>query len=144
MHDSTQLGEELIKEIMDSSFISANTKKEYCNQLDSLTPTPVESEEVMVGTSETKLSSDFAEYRSRMVWMVSIMLGFMTTLMTMVLGFSDIFRDVFLFFPFVIALFTVLMTVTFTLLRQSTMPKVDEDYTKPNIISISKTDKDTI
>jgi len=38
LYDPTQIGEELTKEITDSSFISANTKQEYCNQLDSLSP----------------------------------------------------------------------------------------------------------
>ena len=90
LYDPTQIGEELTKEIMDSSFISANTKQEYCNQLDSLSPIPPSHlREEAVEDSAGKPRSDLSEYRSRMVWMMSMMIGIMTAMMTMAVGFFN-------------------------------------------------------
>ena len=128
LYDPTQIGEELTKEIMDSSFISANTKQEYCKQLNSLSPRPplqvreetveysrarkprpplqVREETVVYGRAKKprpplqekeeaveyraeKLRPDLAEYRSRMVWMMSMMIGVMTAIMTMAVVFFN-------------------------------------------------------
>ncbi len=128
LYGPTQVGEELTKEIMDSSFISASTKQEYCNQLESLALLPPTPRELAEGVAEPRPSprSDLAVYRSRMVTMMSGMLGVMTALMTVVFVFSDVFESGSLgskaeslkfLLPGVVALSTTVVAATLTLFR---------------------------
>ena len=89
--DPAQIGEELTKEIMDSSFISASTKQEYCDQLTPLTSAPPEVTANTADASEerSRSRSDFSAYKARMVTSVSAMLGGTTAMMTMILVISD-------------------------------------------------------
>ncbi|MCY3541989.1 MAG: hypothetical protein OXH31_08825, partial [Gammaproteobacteria bacterium] len=125
LYDPIQIGEELTKEIMDSSFISANTKQEYCKQLDSLAPiSPPEVREEASEISELKPRTDLAEYRSRMVWMMSMMIGVMTAMMTMAVGFFNSPKGdglelelLSLLLPTIIAFVTILMGAMLMLFR---------------------------
>ena len=89
--DPAQIGEELTKEIMDSSFISASTKQEYCDQLTPLTSAPPEVTANTADAREERLRSslDFAAYRARMVRLLSVMMGGTAALMTTILVISD-------------------------------------------------------
>lgn len=165
LYDPTQIGEELTKEIMDSSFISANTKQEYCNQLDSLSPIPpleekeeavkygragkprppLQVKEETVGYSRAekpippleekgeaveyraeKPRPDLAEYRSRMVWTMSMMIGVMTAIMTMAVVFFNFpkgdtidlkFGSIQLLLPTIVAFITLFMMGMLMLFR---------------------------
>ena len=129
LYNPTQVGEELTKEIMDSSFISANTKQQYCDQLGSLSLAPLQQRKEGVGVGEIQptLKSDLAEYRSRMVTKMSMMLGIMSTLMTAVIVFSDGFgfgladlkpESLKFLIPTVVALSTVIIAAILTILRR--------------------------
>ena len=125
LHAPAQIGEELTKEIMDSSFISAKTKQEYYNQLDALihvSPEPSQGDADVTGAGQGP-RSDLAEYRSRMVTMMSLMLGVTTALMTMVLVLSDerdssTTESITPLLPAIVVLFTTLMGASAMLLRK--------------------------
>ena len=89
--DPAEIGEELTKEIMDSSFISASTKQEYCDQLTPLTSAPPEVTANTADASEerSRSRSEFAAYRARMVTLLSTMMGVTAAMMTMILVISD-------------------------------------------------------
>ena len=95
LFDPAKIGEELAKEIMDSSFISASTKQEYCKQLTPLTTVPAElvGETADASAERAASRSDLASYRARMVAVASVMLGTTAAMMTMVLTVSDGFGD---------------------------------------------------
>ncbi len=117
-----QIGEELVKEIMDSSFIAASTKQQYCKQLEPLTQTSVDLGTERGGVSEDR-RAPLAEYRSRMVWMTSVMVGATTTMTTMVYvisrGFAnDSNQSLALVLPAAGALLATLMAAVLTLLRE--------------------------
>lgn len=88
LFDPTQLAEELTKEIMDSSFISSSTKDEYYNQLEPLLSL-VEPVQVAEDRDVALQSNQWSEYRSRMITVLSALLGSMTALMTLILILSD-------------------------------------------------------
>lgn len=77
-----QIAEELIKEIMDSSFISSTTKNAFCESLKSLMP----REETAVDQKIQKENEVFVarvEYRERMIMLFSMTLGSITALATL-------------------------------------------------------------
>jgi hypothetical protein len=103
---SRQLIDDLIKEVMDSSFISASTKADYCAKLNSIFETPVVQptaasgrEDSAVVTLVQKASRDidrelrYKEYRQRLLSMASMMMGLMAAVMTVTFAFLDIFKD---------------------------------------------------
>ena len=109
---------------MDSSFISAKTKQEYYHQLDSLTRVSTEPHEETADLSRARAAprSDLTEYRSRMVGMVSLMLGSTTALMTMILVVTDDFDfvptgSITPLLPAIAALFGTLVMAMLMLLR---------------------------
>jgi uncharacterized membrane protein (DUF485 family) len=76
-----QLSEELIKEVMDSSFISSKQKTEYCQALTSLRP----QEETELDRKIQKENEKFVanvEYRERLIMVFSITLGMIAALST--------------------------------------------------------------
>lgn len=129
---AAEVAEELTKEIMDSSFISASTKKKYCDELESLI-VPARPSEADMATMKDRSTSDLsASYRARMVTMMSGMLGVMTTLMTMVIVFSDELRlspigakseSLEFLLPATVAMFTAIMAASLTLLRSEVRKK---------------------
>ena len=110
---------------MDSSFISAKTKQEYYNQLDALihvSPEPSQGDADVTGAGQGP-RSDLAEYRSRMVTMMSLVLGVTTALMTMVLVLFDerdssTTESITPLLPAIVVLFTTLMGASAMLLRK--------------------------
>ncbi|MCE5252415.1 hypothetical protein LLG96_19615 [bacterium] len=82
-----EIAQELIKEVMDSSFISAKTKEDYCNRLADLNE--FENEKI---TKKEKLEQDIKtsssiliESRERSVQLVSIMFGILSAMMTILI-----------------------------------------------------------
>jgi len=114
MHGPIQIGEELAKEIMDSSFISAKTKQVYSKQLaclfrDSTTPS---NDDGQVAGERLRPRSVFAGDRSALIKTVSVLLGAATAVMTMVLVYLDE-SDAFTleFAPFVPPLVAIAMMI---------------------------------
>lgn len=83
--NAKEVAEDLIKEVMDSNFISAKSKAKFCSQLSYLLiENNVKSEENKKPISETTLFN----YRERTITLASLMLGLFATLFTATLGFS--------------------------------------------------------
>lgn len=91
LYEPRDIAQELVKEVMDSSFISAKTKEEYCRQLAVLfaaegaerPQTPTQP------PAQTKSAPGIEEYRKRMVAMMSLMAGMLTAFMTLFLFVSE-------------------------------------------------------
>jgi len=79
-----QLSEELIKEVMDSSFISSGKKSEFCEQLSTMVEPPRETLVRIAekATMEIVERGRSAELRQRYVSMLSVMAGLLTASMT--------------------------------------------------------------
>ena len=93
LYEPSEVAQELTKEVMDSSFISAKTKEEYCDKLGSLSTGAVPPAEVVdLKDARAERSAErrpgLEEYRARMVTMMSAMMGILTASMTMVLAVS--------------------------------------------------------
>jgi hypothetical protein len=90
-----ELVQELLKEVMDSSFISAKVKEDYCTKLATLAERP-ESVEAHSDAAEVKATIErvrgetIAEYRQRTTTMMSIMMGTLAAVMT---GLFAIFTE---------------------------------------------------
>jgi hypothetical protein len=86
-----QIAEELIKEIMDSSFISSETKKSYCDTLAHIVrPNECDDTEPNLGVNQHAAEYD---YRSRIVFLMSSILGLTTAFITVfIFGFRDFFK----------------------------------------------------
>lgn len=92
--DPPQIGDELTKEIMDSSFISASTKRQYCAKLEALNPPePIPDGEIGLTAIQLASKTNLEAYRARMVSTMSVTLGIVTGLMTIVLVFSDSLKE---------------------------------------------------
>lgn len=76
MLDLSKIASELIKEVMDSSFISAQTKQDFCGKLSTLKPV-VRTHEI---TESNKASYSKDKYRSQMVGMMATMAGLTTAI----------------------------------------------------------------
>lgn len=85
-----QVAEELIKEIMDSSFISSETKKSYCETLSHF----IQEREVGGTNVESNIERKVAEseYRQKLTGQMSAMLGLTAAMGTMLFAF-DRFLD---------------------------------------------------
>lgn len=87
-----QIAEELIKEIMDSSFISSSTKKSFCESLKRLMP----HEETELDRKVQKENENFVvrvEYRERMIMLFSLTLGLISALATLFLSVRPSMTD---------------------------------------------------
>ena len=124
LHDPVEIGEELAKEIMDSSFISAKVKQEYFDQLKSLTMTPSDEVSEISDVERIRIGvrTGTAEYRSRTVAMASVVIGFATTLTVLALAISS--QEIQLtdealtvFLPAVTALSSVFVVLMLTYVR---------------------------
>jgi hypothetical protein len=81
LHGITEIVEELIKEIMDSSFISSSAKKSYCESLKTLTPKKTSELETLSENREVFVAR--IEYKERMTSLLSLTLGTIAALATM-------------------------------------------------------------
>lgn len=78
-----QIAEELIKEIMDSSFISSDTKQDYCDSLLHLILPSINTTSIDELYSDLKLKED--DYRRRSNARMSAILGLTSTIMVTML-----------------------------------------------------------
>jgi len=86
-----QIAEELIKEIMDSSFISSDTKQKYCETLAQLVEEPEIGFDVKALEIEKSLLE--SDYRSRMASRMSMTLGLTAAMLTMSMVFFRVLDD---------------------------------------------------
>lgn len=92
-----QIAEELIKEILDSSFISSETKQSYCETLAHLmkpAPTVVDSEGIRVAVKFTE-----SHYRDLMASRMSAILGLTAAIATMATVFTKDVPSLFIDVP---------------------------------------------
>ena len=82
VYQANQIAEELIKEIMDSSFISSETKKTYCNTLAHLVALDSGDEHALIENIERKAIE--SDYRQRQSERMSVMFGITAAMLTMV------------------------------------------------------------
>jgi hypothetical protein len=110
VYTPTEVAEDLIKEVMDSSFISAGAKSEYCNKLNQMTY-PIKEEHLEETSAESKAKIlSFAAYRQRTVTWMSVLLGLIAALMTGVFAFQE-FKNNLTSMPLAFALPTIIITV---------------------------------
>ncbi len=90
MLNPRQIAEDLVKEVMDSDFVSAKTKTAFCEELAKLTPIePIERPEVIT----TITTPVVREYRERTLTLTSMMMGLFAALMTFTVAFSQMRLD---------------------------------------------------
>lgn len=82
-----EVAQELIKEVMDSSFISAKTKQDYCDSLAELSVPESEADAGLQPATRTVSLErrDLERYRARMVTSLSAAMGIMVAFMTLVM-----------------------------------------------------------
>ena len=119
-YSSRQIAEELIKDIMDSNFISAETKKSYCDNLAHLVKGRQDEEIKKLRKPEHGQAA--SELRQRMVMQMSMVMGITVSMMTMATVFisglaerSDFARTPFselgsVILPTMVALIAVFMS----------------------------------
>ena len=151
LYNPSQITEELIKEILDSSFISANTKQEYCNRLDSISEIPLAEKEVQHrAESQVGPRLVLASYRKRMITMASTLLGMTTALLTMLLAVSEdsgfvATESITLLLPAIVAISMTIVAATLMLLRNESrrlLRRKVKDNFKVVRLSTSKDDND--
>jgi hypothetical protein len=83
LYQPTEISNHLIKEVMDSSFISVELKQKYCNALATLKAADIKKEQSEPETDRKKTEvATISEYRNKLVTMLSVMLGIFTGIMT--------------------------------------------------------------
>jgi vacuolar-type H+-ATPase subunit I/STV1 len=86
VYTSEQIAEDLIKEIMDSSFLTSQAKQGYCNKLADLTTT--KHTELAQAKAELELVAEVT--RTRISGQFSQLLGFATTVFALVVVVIDV------------------------------------------------------
>jgi len=88
MHNSSQIFDHLIKEIMDSSFLTPAMKKEYCERILAVKAPPAEQRAVQLkeranGQAQTRLEDNslFLSYREKSRTQLSMFMGLTVGLM---------------------------------------------------------------
>jgi hypothetical protein len=144
MFSIEQICDRLIKEVMDSSFISSKVKTEYCQQLLQIKEEIIREKvrrEKTVGNKNgvqreiTSLSA--YQYRQRLVTNMTTLLGIMATLMTFLLTvFSkdDIFsssilfnKEYFILLPTIFVSFLILLMFSMLIVLTKFKKKLDKD-----------------
>lgn len=158
LYSSRQIAEELIKEILDSSFISSETKNKYCNSLSGLIREkgkPDSMQSLLIRLEQTR-----SEHQSRMLHTMSLTLGLTAALGTMVFTlyannrFLDLGRDQALGFllqvssPTIITVAAIIMAMFASILARHAKSKVEKSHdlistTLPNSLTIEKEREET-
>jgi hypothetical protein len=117
LHGITEVVEELIKEIMDSSFISSSAKKDYCESLKTLIPDKTIELEALSEDREVFVAR--VEYREKMTSLLSLTLGTIAALATMLSFLKSSFESSSLIgkvtgsvFPMILVMFSVVLVMT--------------------------------
>ena len=83
-----EISQELVKEVMDSSFLSAEDKHQYCEKLAELDSAVKEDQsEQGAVEEESRPRSEIAEYREKMTRLTSMMMGLLAMTMTVFMTF---------------------------------------------------------
>jgi hypothetical protein len=144
MFSIEQICDRLIKEVMDSSFISSKVKTEYCQQLllikEEIIGEKVKREKTVGnknGVHRENASLSAFQYRQRLVTYMTTLLGMMATLMTFLLTvFSkdDIFlssnffdKEYFILFPAIFVSFLILLMFTMLTVLTKFKKKLEKD-----------------
>ncbi|MEZ9823060.1 hypothetical protein AB4238_20975 [Shewanella sp. 10N.286.45.A1] len=85
-YQAKQIAEELIKEIMDSSFISSETKKSYCETLAHLVNEEKSVDKPLVEANELKAVQ--SDYRRKQTEIMSVVLGLTAAIGTMLVSIT--------------------------------------------------------
>lgn len=91
LHDVPHIVEDLIKEIMDSSFVSSAAKREYCEDLKLLINETASKKSEQ--TEDPEIHVARVEYKEKMVTLLSMTLGTIAALATMVSFLSSRLRE---------------------------------------------------
>lgn len=117
LYTVSQVVEELIKEIMDSSFISSAAKREYCESLKVLAPAPASLVEPAAIDNEAFVAR--IEYKEKMTTLLSMTLGTIAALATMLSFVKSSFNSSPLLekigdtvFPMILVMVSVVMVMT--------------------------------
>jgi len=124
LHSSSAFADVLIKEVMDSSFLSASAKAEFCHRLSDLRPAPPSTQSLQsLAIEGIHAVPRLSDYRRKMITRMSAMMGVMAALMTLVFAFSEFFdgakseirsKDLFLLVP-TAATILIAMVATYSL-----------------------------
>jgi len=94
VYSPSQLADVLVKEVMDTSFLSAQAKAEFCAKLAQLRPQPIVNTRGEPKIEESRRPTpELAEYRQRMVAMMSGMLGLLAGVLTGSVALLSWFKD---------------------------------------------------
>ncbi|WP_323847032.1 hypothetical protein [Microbulbifer magnicolonia] len=117
LHGTAQIVEDLIKEIMDSSFISSSSKKGYCEALSTLIQK--ETKELQADIIDREAFVARVEYKEKMTSLLSMTLGTIVALGTMLSFIKGSFESSTLFgkvadsvFPMILVIFSVMLVMT--------------------------------
>lgn len=117
LHGTKEIVEELIKEIMDSSFITSSSKKEYCESLNTLIPDKTVETEMQSEKREVFVAR--IEYKEKMTSLLSMTLGTIAALATMLSFFKSRFESSSIvgkiaesIFPMMLVMFSVVIVMT--------------------------------
>jgi hypothetical protein len=141
LYKPRDIANHLIKEVMDSSFISVELKHQYCDALASLKEKDVQLQPIDNGEKREEQKSDLSEYRQKLISMLSVMLGVITAIMTIFVVFIDKYKDGFdkdisILIPTLVVTFTILITtMLIPLFRQITKEKKKHSIKKEKLQS---------
>ncbi len=116
MHNLNDVSSELIKEVMDSSFISASAKQEFCEKL-----TAIKEEDLTAEKAEFEKAYDVsARYRQQLVVMLSGMVAVLTGAagVSITLGETNAFEPKNLAFMAIPALVAILISFAVVMARE--------------------------
>lgn len=114
MYNLDDIASELIKEVMDSSFISANVKKDFCQMLCTIRE-PEHGDALTSSESELEVSN---RYRRQLVFTTSTLVGSLTTVLVFVFSksgkvFAKPEHIILLAVPAVVAVLAAIVSVIF-------------------------------
>ena len=147
LYTPAQIAEELVKEVMDSSFISSAQKAEYCSKL-AVLGARGKSESVEVEKREVPMA--IAEHRRRSVSAMSMFLGLLTVSMTVmysmvgilqsrrldILAGTNNVKNFYVLLPTLAALATIMLTLVVFLWYTDLLRRRTETKGKGGIVGV--------
>lgn len=130
LYNCSEIGQELLKEVMDSSFIAMNTKTQYCNKLAGIVYPPDDKGEFLEIIATYK-AMNLKDYRAMMVTIISTMMGIIAAIMSLFVavvkrkpepepyGIITGIKTSSIYIPIIIIIFTIITILLSLLLTQS-------------------------
>lgn len=141
MHSKEEIAQELTKEIMDSSFISSEQKKDYCKHLIPLRSFVDDAEEESLELRSINYTSPRREYRSQSATLMSFVFGISAVIIstfTILLSLLDysaaVYDTYFLVIFMAMALYAVMIALLLQIRSRRLGKKVEQ---------VSESQKDT-